>query len=65
MGSVLGIMISSIYNYFLANRSLTYKVGPYIRHLHTACRSINENNLKMYQTKLDRLKQDEIVYVNI
>lgn len=64
MGSVLSILSHNLFYYLpfnLWSNSNKYKKVDEKQN-HSACRSLNKNKLTAYQSKVDNLKQDEIVY---
>jgi hypothetical protein len=60
MGAIVGIMLSSIFNTISRNQSVSY---PAVKYLHRACRSNNQNELKAYQSKVDNLPNEDLIYV--
>ena len=66
MGSVLSLIVHNVLYYLPGTfRSKTYRQIESNKNKNSECRSSNENNLKAYQSKIDNLKQNQIIYVII
>lgn len=61
MGLLLSIL-NTFANFFV---SIKYSTFDDDKNYHKSCRSTNPNKLIKYQSKIDNLKSNEIVYVNI
>lgn len=77
MGLVLSIL-QSVFGFFRPYQQTTRSSDKYVYKslekqqsipekpkIHSACRSTNSNKLTPYQSKIDNLKQTEIVFVSI
>lgn len=66
MGSFLSVLTHSLFRYLpFSIWSNAYRTVDDRSKNHSACRSKNEKKLTAYQSKIDGLKQDQIVYVTI
>jgi hypothetical protein len=66
MGSVLSLIVQNVLYYLPGSfRSKAYKQIESNKNQNSECRSANEKILKPYQSKIDNLKQDQIVYVRV
>ena len=72
MGLILSFLYD-IYAYLTGNRRRDYELvehdgaapSPTLSKTHKACRSCNPTKLTPYQSKIDNLKADQIVYVTL
>lgn len=62
MGSVLSVLASNIFKYFQVNRSINYQKKSQSNENHIKCRSGNKYLLKSYQSQIDKIPSNEIVY---